>query len=81
MFSKDVIDSEQFLAMPPTTQNLYLNFEIPSADNGFVSDPKKVKRTCGATDDDLNLLEAKRFIISFESGVIVFTEWNLSNQI
>lgn len=81
MFSKDVIDSDRFLDMPPTAQNLYFHLGIQADDDGFVASPKKVKRTCSATDDDLKLLEAKEFIISFESGVIVITDWKLNNYI
>lgn len=81
MFSKDIIDSDRFLDMPPTSQNLYFHLGLQADDDGFVSSPKKVKRMCGANDDDLKLLEAKRFIISFESGVIVITDWKLNNQI
>lgn len=69
MFSKDVIDSDRFLDMPPTAQNLYFHLGIQADDDGFVSSPKRVKRACGAADDDLKLLEKKGFIISFESGV------------
>ncbi|MGX2945871.1 hypothetical protein [Enterococcus alishanensis] len=81
MFSKDVVDSDRFLDMPPTTQNLYFHLGIQADDDGFVSSPKKVKRACSATDDDLKLLEAKEFIISFESGVIVIKDWKLNNYI
>ncbi|MDT2673242.1 replisome organizer [Enterococcus dongliensis] len=81
MFSKDVIDSDRFLDMPPTTQNLYFHLGIQADDDGFVASPKKVKRASSATDDDLKLLEAKKFIISFESGVIVIADWKLNNYI
>lgn len=81
MFSKDVIDSDRFLDMPPTAQNLYFHLGIQADDDGFVSSPKKVKRACGSADDDLKLLEAKNFIISFKSGVVVITEWKLNNYI
>ncbi|MGI8170384.1 phage replisome organizer protein [Enterococcus lactis] len=81
MFSKDVIDSDRFLDMPPTAQNLYFHLGMHADDDGFVSGPKKVKRLASATDDDLKLLEVKQFIIPFESGVIVIADWKLNNSL
>ncbi|MGG5369521.1 DnaD domain protein [Enterococcus sp. AZ196] len=81
MFSKDVVDSDRFLDMAPTAQNLYFHLGMHADDDGFVSSPKKVKRACSATDDDLKMLEAKNFIIAFENGVIIISEWKLNNYI
>lgn len=35
----------------------------------------------GSSEDDLKLLNAKRFIIAFESGVIVIKHWKIHNYI
>lgn len=35
----------------------------------------------GCTDDDLRVLIAKGFVICFESGVLVITDWKLHNYI
>lgn len=81
MFSKDVIDSDRFLDMPPTAQNLYFHLGIQADDDGFVSSPKKIKRVCGAKDEDLKILEESHFIILFKSGVVVIADWKLNNYI
>lgn len=81
MFSKDVIDSDRFLDMPPTAQNFYFHLGMQADDDGFVSAPKKVKRLSSATDDDLKLLIAKGFVIPFESGIIVIADWKLNNML
>lgn len=81
MFSKDVIDSDRFLDMPPTAQNFYFHLGMQADDDGFVSAPKKVKRLSSATDDDLKLLIAKEFVIPFESGIIVIADWKLNNML
>jgi hypothetical protein len=49
-------------------------------DDGFVS-PRKVMRMIGASADDLKVLILKRFIISFDSGVVVIKHWLISNTI
>jgi hypothetical protein len=50
-------------------------------DDGFINNPKKIQRVVGASDDDCKLLLMKRFIISFESGVIVIKHWKIHNYI
>lgn len=50
-------------------------------DDGFVNSPKSVMRQAGASEDDLKILFAKRFILGFESGVIVIKHWKIHNLI
>jgi hypothetical protein len=50
-------------------------------DDGFVNSPKSIMRQAGASTDDLNLLMAKRFILAFDSGVIVIKHWRIHNYI
>ena len=79
--SKKVIHSDAFLDMPISTQNLYFHLLLEGDDDGFVNSPKRVQRTIGASDDDAKLLLAKRFILSFDSGVIVIKHWRMHNYI
>ena len=81
MFAKTIIDSDAFLDMPMSTQALYFHLSMRADDDGFLNNPKKVQRMIGATDDDLKLLIAKNFIITFESGVIVIKHWKIHNYI
>ena len=81
MMSKKVIHSDAFLDMPISTQNLYFHLLLEGDDDGFVNSPKRVQRTIGASDDDAKLLLAKRFILSFDSGVIVIKHWRMHNYI
>lgn len=81
MFTKKIIDSDAFLDMPLTTQALYFHLNMRADDDGFVNNPKKICRMIGATDDDLKLLLAKRFVLGFESGVIVIKHWRMHNLI
>jgi len=81
MFTKKIIDSDAFLDMPLTSQALYFHLNMRADDDGFVNNPKKISRMVGATDDDLKLLLAKRFVLGFESGVIVIKHWRMHNLI
>lgn len=81
MFSLDVVDTDRFLDMSPTTQNLYFHLGMRADDDGFVSSPKKIAAMCSSTIDDLKLLIAKGFVIPFENGVILITDWKVNNYI
>ena len=81
MFSLDVVDTDRFLDMSPTTQNLYFHLGMRADDDGFVSSPKKIAAMCSSTTDDLKLLIAKGFIIAFNDGVIVIRDWLKQNKV
>ena len=79
MFTQKIVDSDAFLDMPLSTQCLYFHLNMRADDDGFVNNPKKVQRMIGASEDDLKLLIAKRFILGFENGVIVIKHWRMHN--
>ena len=81
MFAKTIIDSDAFLDMPVSTQLLYFHLSMRADDDGFINNPKKIQRMVGCAEDDLKLLMAKRFIIQFESGVVVIKHWKIHNYI
>ena len=81
MFAKTIIDSDAFLDMPTSTRLLYYDLGMRADDDGFVNSPKQLIRSTGASQDDLKLLIAKKFIIPFESGVVVIKHWKIHNYI
>ena len=81
MFAKTIIDSDAFLDMPLSTQSLYFHLSMRADDDGFINNPKKIQRMIGASDDDLKLLMAKSFIITFESGIVVIKHWKIHNYL
>ena len=80
MFSSDIVSSDAFLDMPVSSQVLYFHLAMRSDDDGFVT-PKMVMRLIGSNEDDLKVLIAKRFILPFESGVVVIKHWLIHNLI
>jgi DnaD/phage-associated family protein len=81
MFAKTIIDSDAFLDMPMSARLLYYDLGMRADDDGFVNSPKKIQRVIGCSDDDIKLLIAKKFIIPFESGVVVVKHWKINNFI
>lgn len=81
MFSIDIVGSDAFLDMPLSTQALYFHLGMRADDDGFINNAKTVMRIVQAKDDDYKMLIAKRFIIDFESGVVVIKHWLIQNRI
>ena len=81
MFAKSIIDTDAFLSMPLSAQALYFHLCMRADDDGFVSNPRKIQRMISCADDDLKLLIAKRYILVFDSGVIVIKHWRIHNYI
>ena len=81
MFAKTIIDSDAFLDMPITAQLLYFHLSMRADDDGFINKPKSIMRMVGCKDDDIKLLFAKKFLIPFESGVVVIKHWRIHNYI
>lgn len=80
MFSLDIVDSDNFLDMPSSSRCLYYDLGMRADDDGFVN-PRKVIRLTNATEDDLKILIAKKYVLPFKSGVVVITHWKRNNFI
>ena len=81
MFAKTIIDSDAFLDMPTSARLLYYDLSMRADDDGFINSPKKIIRMTGASDDDLKVLIAKKFVIPFENGIVVIKHWKIHNYI
>lgn len=78
MFDKRVIESDKFIDLPNSSKALYFMAGMDADDRGFFQ-PKKLQKMCGFSDDDFKILIAKGLFITFESGVVVITDWNKNN--
>ena len=78
MFDKEVINTDGFLDLPMEAKALYFLLGMEADDEGFIN-PKKVIRLYGGTEDSVKILILKGFIIPFESGVVVITDWKRNN--
>lgn len=76
-----IVDSDAFLEMPLSSQCLYFHLNMRADDDGFVGNPKKIMRMINATEDDMKILLAKRFLIMFEDSVVVIKHWWIHNTL
>ena len=81
MFAKTIVLSDAFLDMPLGARCLYMTMGMLADDDGFVNAPRSIMRQCGASDDDMKVLIAKKFVLPFESGVLVIKHWRINNYL
>ena len=81
MFAKSIVLSDAFLDMPLSARCLYFTLGMLADDDGFVGSPKSIMRQCGASQDDMAILLQKRYLLGFESGVIVIKHWRMNNYL
>ena len=81
MFAKSIVTSDAFLDMPMSARCLYFTLGMFADDDGFVNNPKSIIRQIGASEDDMKVLLGKKFVLDFESGVIVIKHWRINNYL
>ncbi len=81
MFSTSVIGTDDFLDLPATAKVLYLYLIGGADDDGFIDRIKGIMRMVGAKSDDMKVLVAQKYLISFESGVVVIAHWKMHNSV
>lgn len=81
MISKHIYDSDKFLDLPHSTQNLYTHLVIRADDDGFVGNVKRILLMIQCSEVDLKLLISAGYILPFETGVCVITDWQSFNKV
>ena len=84
MFSQAIIESDAFTDMPAEAQMLYIHLSMAADDDGFCDKPRQVMRQCGASNDSMKILIAKKFVLTFDKNdgfIIVIKHWRMNNYI
>ncbi len=81
MFAKSVVQSDAFLDLPLSAQALYFQIALSADDDGFTNSAKLMKRTTGASDNDIICLVESNFLIDFKNGVYAVRHWKINNAI
>ena len=80
MFDTEIINRDSFLDLSLEAKAIYFLLGIFADDEGFIS-PKKILRLYGGSEKVLNELIASDFIIQFDSGVVLITDWIRNNYL
>lgn len=82
MFSILILGSDDFTDMPAEAQMLYIRLCMAADDRGICDGPRSVMKTCGATNDSMKLLIAKKFVLipKCKPSVVVIKHWWINNN-
>ena len=81
MLSKKITGADAFIKMSSSAQALYFHLNEDADDDGFNDQVEWAMKKAHASSDDLNILIAKGYLITFDSGVIVIRHWRIHNLI
>ena len=81
MFTQKITEADNFTTLPPTTQCLYFHLCMNADDDGFSNKIRQSMFNAHADQNDFEMLVQKRFILPFDSGVIVIKHWRMHNLI
>ena len=81
MLLENLIESDDFCSLPHPAQVLYLHLNMAADDDGLLGNSTRILRSLGIARKYLTLLEARGYIICFESGVVAVTHWLSHNKI
>lgn len=79
MFSKSIVLSDAFLSLPASARCLYFSLGMLADDDGFVGNIKSIQKMIRARSGDVSALINARFIIYFQSGVVLIKHWRINN--
>lgn len=81
MFTKKITDDDNFTSMSSSAQALYFHLNQGADDDGFTNQISMAMFKAHASEDDLKVLLAKRYVLRFESGVLVIKHWRMHNTL
>lgn len=81
MFSLKVVDTDAFCEMPSSAQNLYFHIGMRADDEGFYAGVKGLMAKIHASQDDLNVLIARAYLLDRGDGVYVVKHWKMNNYL
>lgn len=81
MMTKKVTDDDCFQNLSSSAQALYLHLTMSADDDGFCRQVNASMFKAHASIQDLEALLSARFLLQFESGVIVIKHWRMANAL
>lgn len=81
MLSIEVIETDMFYLLPPSSQTLYLHINLNADDDGMVGNVHNLMRAVGTEKKYYRLLVERGYLIEFESGVVAVTDWRVHNRV
>ena len=80
-FSADIVESDNFLDLPISSQALYFHLGMYADDRGYVNNARSIIKVTGSSVGDLEQLINKKFVLVRENNLILIKGWRINNTI
>ena len=81
MFSREVVESDNFLSLTLSAQGLYMHICMEADDDGFVNNANRIRRVVEASEDDYKILFQNGYLLQMAKGLVVVAHWRICNSI
>lgn len=81
MLSTDIIESDSFTTLTPSSQALYLHLNMNADDDGIVDKWKTLLRCLQVRSSCLQPLIDRGFVIALSSDLLLISDWKRHNSI
>lgn len=81
MFSRKVVESDQFLELPLSAQGLYMHICMEADDDGFVNNANRIRKVVEASQEDYQTLFDRGYLLKMSNGLVVVSHWRICNTI
>jgi hypothetical protein len=81
MFSKRIIESDDFLELSAQSQSLYFHLCMYADDDGFINNPRSIIRAVGSDKKYFEELQKAGYVHEFDSGIALIIHWKVHNYI
>lgn len=81
MFSRELVESDDFLELPLSAQALYLHICMEADDDGFVNNANRIRKVVEASQQDYQVLFNRGYLLQIANGLVVVVHWKICNSI
>lgn len=81
MFSRKVVESDQFLELTLSAQGLYMHICMEADDDGFVNNANRIRKVVEASQEDYQILFDRGYLLKMSNGLVVVSHWRICNTI
>ena len=81
MFSRELVESDDFLELPLSAQGLYMHICMEADDDGFVNNANRIRKVVEASQEDYQILFDKGYLLQMANGLVVVAHWRICNTI
>lgn len=81
MFSRGLIEADNFLNLSKEAQCLYLHLNLNADDEGILNNVSTVMRLCDCSEDAFDELVQTGYVLPVVGNIFAITHWNVNNTL